>query len=54
MNVIGNQCAAQTNFHKLHRRSEHYSPLSITQRKKKSEKLSDFFSLRQNQRTTAP
>ena len=26
MNVIGNQCAAQTNFHKLHCRSEHYSP----------------------------
>ena len=29
MNVIGNQCAAQTNFHELHRRSEHYSPTPI-------------------------
>ena len=29
MNVIGNRCAAQTNFHKLHRKSEHYSPTPI-------------------------
>lgn len=26
MNVIGNRCTAQTNFHKPHCRSEHYSP----------------------------
>lgn len=29
MNVIGNRCIAQTNFHKLHRKSEHYSPTPI-------------------------
>lgn len=26
MNVIGNRCTAQTNFHKPHCRGEHYSP----------------------------
>lgn len=29
MNVIVNRYTAQTNFHKLHRKSEHYSPTPI-------------------------